>query len=298
MALSDRHRYFRNALLAFIFMLVATARGWGAPDQFAPLKSRITELQGKIAGEERQKKLLTTKEALLTKKVTALKKEAGNNPGIISNIRIENLLKELRDNLNQQQETEIRRHLLLQELGKNQSELEEKMDQEISRLIRIAQSMFKDGKEKDADQVYHDALLLMEQRKKFDLVVADNAPTLPSVSELILDGTESAEKLRELLDFAVHDMENLDREIKRLQEMKSRNDDEISLRKNLIRYPALLARDESASPLQLESVHRELIDFEKKGKILESKIGKAREIRKVFGQKIVEFNRLVEKKEE
>jgi hypothetical protein len=134
----------------------------------------------------------------------------------------------------------------------------------------------------------------MEEHKKLQTAMLDNATALPSMGEFALDGNESPDKLREIADFAIHDRDNLDREIKILQEDKNRIREEIALRKNLIKYPGLLERGDNAPPFQIETVEKELIQFEKKNKIIENKIVKAREVSKILSRKIREIERMIQ----
>jgi len=297
MGLFKKQPLIRPALVAIFLLTSSFSWAVSSSDDLRHLKEKMTAFQNQVAGEELKKKNLSLKESQLTQKIEALKKGSGSRPGLLANLRIENLLKELRENLIQQQESDNRRFFFQQQISRTRDELDAQMENEIGRLIESAKESFKGGNEKDADRSYQEALQLMEEHKKLQTAMLDNSTGLPSMAEFVLDGKESADKLREIADFATHDRDNLDKELKILQEDKDRIKEEIALRKNLIKYPGLLERGDNAPPFQVEIVEKELIQFEKKSKIIENKIIKAKEVSKILSRKVREIERIIQQKE-
>ena len=297
MGLSKHYRPLQLALTAGLLLGFVVPPSAFPAERLETLKEKMADLQGQVTRIDRQRKNLSLKESQLTKKVNSLKKDSGAHPGMLANLRLENLLKELRENLLDQRRSDGQRALLQQQISKIRDEIDLEMENEIGRLIQAAHASFKKGLERDADRSYQEALVLMEEHKKFQADVVQVPAVFPSLAQFVLDGKESREKLGEIADFATHDQENLEREIKTLQENKARIQEEIALRRNLIKYPGLLERGENPSPLKTESVQAELIQFEKKDKILENQILKARETDRALSLKIQDLKRRIETRE-
>ncbi|MBI3593957.1 MAG: hypothetical protein HY200_03300 [Nitrospirae bacterium] len=215
MVLYKRLALLRLALLVLILSL-ASNPAMSASEELQVLKGKMTVLQDQIAQEEIQGKNLAIKESQLTKKIKLLKKDARSKPSLLSNLRIESLLKELRENLIIQQENENRRSLLEEQIIQTKADLDSKMEVEVSRLIESAREAFKTGDEARSDRFYQEALHLMEERKQFQTEAIVLSPAPPPFGEFILDGKESLDKLREIADFAIHDLENIRKEIRLL----------------------------------------------------------------------------------
>jgi len=297
MVLFKRRPAIRLSIYTGFMLISLLSNGLSSSDDLRQLKERMADLQSRIAQEELLGKDLSLKEKQLTKKIYILKKDAKKNTNLILNIRIENLLKELRENLMTHQENENRRTLLEDQITKTKEELDGQMGIEINRLILFAQETFKKGDEKQSDRSYQDALHLMEERKQFQTETLADPPTLPSLGEFILDGKESLEKLKEASDFGNHDLEILSKEIRYLEGVKRKTVEEIALRKNLIKYQGLLERGDAISPMQNESIEKELIQFEKKRKMIENKLIKVQEAKEALFRNVRKIERMIEQKQ-
>lgn len=279
-------------------LLFFSVSSWAdSSDNLLRLKDKMSELQTQIAQEELKGKNLALKESQLTKKINALKKDAQTKNSLILSMRIENSLKELRENLIAHQENENRRSLLQEQIAKTKLEMDAQMESEINRLILSAQQTFRKGNEKQSDQSYQAALHLMEERKQIQTETIPISPALPSFAEFVMDGKESLEKLKEAADFGIQDLEFLNKEIKLLEGHKNRTAEEISLRKNLVKYQGLLERGDNVSPLRTDSIEKEIIQLEKEGKIIENKLIKIQEAKRTLSRKIRKIERMIQTKQ-
>lgn len=262
------------------------------------LKEKIAELNDQIQQREVDKKDLELKETKFTETIKSLKNESKTVPSLYLNLRIENSLKQLRSILIALREAEKNQALLRDELFKTNTDLKEEMEKEINRLIQSAQEAFQSGNEIEADRDYKDALQLMEEHKQFQMEYAINNIVVPPRVEILLDGKETPEKLRELTDFARNDIENFDREIKNLQEEKSRIQEEVALRQNLIKYAELTEREGNRSINQRGILEKELLNFKKTLKTIGNKIIKYKGAIQTLTREIKRIENLIQQKED
>jgi hypothetical protein len=288
----------RIALVSLLPIFLISYTAGASPEQLIPYREKILSLQQQISQIDIREKNLSSKESQLTKKINSLKKDARSNPGLLSNFRIENLLKELRENILIHQEEENRKANLEEQMVRARGELSVEMENEINRLIREAQESFKAGKEDDSNRSFRQALALMEEHRQLQSESVPVSPASPSFAEFVTDGKETPEKLREIADFAIHDLGTLQKEARLLEQNRNRIQGEIALRKNLISYPELLQREDNIAPIQIESIESELIQYEKRGKLLESDSARIQSSIKLLSEKIREIEQTIRQKEE
>lgn len=292
-----KHLFVSRLVLTGILLLMTPTFAIAASEELRHLKDKMTSLQNQIALDEIEGKDLSAKESQLTKMINKLKRDSRFHPTLLSNLRIESLLKELRENLVAQQGNENRRSLLEEQIVRTKANLDSKLEEEINQLIETARRDFNLGNEAKADSSYHEALSLMEERKKNQNEAILLSPAPPPFGEFILNGNESLDKLREIADFAIHDQENLQKEIKLLENSRRKVLEEIALRKNLAKYQGLLERGDSNTPIQIESIEKELIQFEIKNKILENKLSQIQVSSTLLTKKIREIKGIIHQKE-
>ncbi|MBI1819702.1 MAG: hypothetical protein HY202_03425 [Nitrospirae bacterium] len=238
------------------------------------LKNKLAELNHQLGVEEKEREALEREENRLTENIRGLKVKAQSKPNLLLNLRIENGLKVLRSVLEARQQTNKRETLIHDELLETKRKLETQVENEIRREIALAQEAFTRGDEAEADGHYKEALQLMEEQKQYQTEPPAHPKIIspPLNVNALLAEKETPDQLRELADFARNDVETFTREIKSLQENKNRTQEEINIRKNLIKYPGLLERGENSAPLQKGTLEQELLKLEKTGKIIDNQI--------------------------
>jgi uncharacterized protein YoxC len=264
---------YRTLFFCFMFLFMESA-AWPLSEDIRGLKNRLAELNHQLGAEEKEREALERKENHLTENIRDLKMKAQSKPSLLLNLRIGNGLKALRAVLEARQETDKRETLIHDELLETKRKLGTQVENEIRREIALAQKAFTRGDEAEADGHYKEALQLMEEQKQYQTEPPAHPKIIspPLNVNALLAGKETPDQLRELADFARNDVETFTREIKSLQENKNRIQEEINIRKNLIKFPGLLERGENSAPLQKETLEQELLKLEKTGKIIDNQI--------------------------
>ncbi|MHB8483170.1 MAG: hypothetical protein ACYDBV_10655 [Nitrospiria bacterium] len=286
-----------GVLTISVLFLLRLSPALPSSETIRSLKEKIAELNDQIQNGEAVKKNLERKENQLTDTIKKLKSKSKTADSLLLNLRIENSLKQLRSILVSLRESEKDQTLLRNQLIKTNTDLKEEMEKEINQLIQSAQEAFRRGNEFDADHDYNEALQLMEEHKQFQIDSIINTIVEPPRVEILLDGKETPDKLRELTDFARNDIESFKKEIRLLQENKNRIQKEITLRKNLIKYSELIEREENSSINHREPLEQELLKLEKTVKKINLKILKFKEAVQTLAREIKKIENQIQKEE-
>ncbi len=292
--------------LAFFLGIFLIVSPWplGIPAQFARA-GEIADLQQEIKSVENQLKQLhqeeTTlqeREKQLSERIRRLKEESRKSPGLFLEMRIEASLRDFRDLVLSIRKVETQEDKIQEELTSQKSHLREALSHRIDEYIKMAQDLYRKGREKEADEVYLKGLAMMDDYKKLSKVTIDEEAPLELTETLELPPLSKAEpeQLTELADLLLADADLLTKEVARYTEIHKRLIEEKRLLDKIMGFQGVIERGQSSPDTRIQEINRERQDLERKTQLIQRKISTYRERQKMLTQQAKQLREIAEEK--
>jgi hypothetical protein len=230
---------------------------------------------------------LQEREKQLSERIRKLKQESKKNPGLFLEIRIEASLRDFRDLMLSIRKVEAQEDKIEEELTSKKFRLREALSRRIDEDIRVAQDLYRKGREKEADEVYLKGLALMDDYQKLSKVAIDEEEAPPGLMEILeLPPLSKAEpeQLVELADLVQADTDFLTKEVTRQTEIYKRVVEEKRLLDQIVGLQGVIERGQSSSDTRIMEINRERQDLGRKAQLIQRKISTYQERQRMLTQ--------------
>lgn len=198
-------------------------------------------------------------ERQLSEKIRRLKEDSRQSPGLLLEIRIQNSLRDFRDLLLSIKRLEEQEQDLYGKLSAQKSHLREVLSQTIDQQVQAARELYSQGREKEADEVYLQALTFMEEYRKLSRITLhkEDIPEQPDPVELPLFSGQDPEQLMELAILLRDDADLIRREIFQYTDIQNQLAQEKKLLERLMGFQGIIERGDPSSDKGIREIHQE-----------------------------------------
>jgi hypothetical protein len=297
-------REFRSIILGILLMmslwLLSPVIHHVMADEMNDLQQEIQSIESQIKQLHQEEMALQNREKQISETIRHLKDESKKSPGLLLDIKIEASLRDFRDLLLSIKNVEAQEHELEERLTAKRSHLRELLSRRIDEQVKVAQDLYRSGKEKEADEAYLKGLALMEDYKKLSKIEIneESAPNLTGTLELPPLSQAEPEQLTELADLLLDDAELMAKEVSRYTESHKRLLQEKRLLDQLMGFQGVIERGQPPSSHRVQEINRERQDLERKIRIISQKIAVYQERGRMLTQRARQLQEIAKEKKQ
>lgn len=253
---------WRNIIILFAVLCALPQEIFGTEsqrDEIAALRHEIQSLESQLKSIHDQEAALHDQERQLSEKIRRLKEDSRQSPGLLLEIRIQNSLRDFRDLLLSIKRLEEQEQDLYGKLSAQKSHLREVLSQTIDQQVQAARELYSQGREKEADEVYLQALTFMEEYRKLSRITLhkEDIPEQPDPVELPLFSGQDPEQLMELAILLRDDADLIRREIFQYTDIQNQLAQEKKLLERLMGFQGIIERGDPSSDKGIREIHQE-----------------------------------------